>query len=154
MEWDTLVNPERDAGVTFVHGITDEMLKNAPTFSEIVGDLATIFNGRYWTGHYASFMDGDKMKREFKRTGNKFSRGDCIDTRNIYSGPLHKACYGYGIKLKDAHSALGDARATTDLFLKGSDSLTRTDRPCTAISSANPSGKTYTRQEALIAIGK
>ena len=38
-EYETLVNPRRDVGATHIHGITARDTKNAPLFSEIVGDV-------------------------------------------------------------------------------------------------------------------
>ncbi len=38
-EYDTLINPERDPGPTFVHGISASMVEAAPTFHEVAAAL-------------------------------------------------------------------------------------------------------------------
>jgi DNA polymerase III subunit epsilon len=41
LEYETLVNPERDVGPTSIHGLTAAMVLKAPRFAEIAGDLLT-----------------------------------------------------------------------------------------------------------------
>ena len=38
-EFATLINPGRDTGPVFIHGISNDAVRNAPTFAEIVSEL-------------------------------------------------------------------------------------------------------------------
>lgn len=52
---DTLVNPEREVGATEIHGITDEDVQDAPTFTELRGALAGLLARRVVVAHNADF---------------------------------------------------------------------------------------------------
>lgn len=54
-EYDTLVQPGRDVGHTSIHGITPSMLELAPTFDEILGDLARRLHGQILAAHNLPF---------------------------------------------------------------------------------------------------
>jgi DNA polymerase-3 subunit epsilon len=45
-EWETLVDPQRDVGPTWLHGISPSMLVGAPTFEEMAGSLAARLQDR------------------------------------------------------------------------------------------------------------
>ena len=44
-EYDTLVQPHRDLGAVHVHGITPEMVQAAPTFDQVLPDIAERIDG-------------------------------------------------------------------------------------------------------------
>ncbi len=52
---DTLVAPGRPVAMTRVHGINDEMLKSAPTFAEVAGDVLGALAGCVVVGHNTAF---------------------------------------------------------------------------------------------------
>ena len=65
-EYSSLVNPSRDVGRTDIHGITAGMLRDAPTFAQIVGDVASMLNGAVMVAHNASF-DARFLDAELER---------------------------------------------------------------------------------------
>ena len=69
--WQTLVNPEKPipAFIQQLTGITNEMVANAPTFSEVAGTLADYLDGSVMAAHNARFDHGF-LKSEYKRLGH------------------------------------------------------------------------------------
>ena len=55
---DTLINPGRAVQATHVHGITDEMVRDAPDFRDIIPHLNTVLDGTVIAAHNASFDIG------------------------------------------------------------------------------------------------
>lgn len=53
--WSTLVHPERDPGPTHIHGITADMLIDAPTFAAVAQAVAEMFDDRVVVAHNAGF---------------------------------------------------------------------------------------------------
>ena len=121
-EWSTLLNPNRDIGPTQIHGITPTMVSLAPEFGQISNDLARLMNNRVLIAHNASF-DVRMLGAEFARIGVEFDAGKSFCTmiaarHNLPAGTdkLTDACSYLGIEVSNAHSALGDARMTLELF--------------------------------------
>ncbi len=116
-EWDTLVNPERDVGPTWIHGVTPSMLTHAPTFGEIAGELAARINGAIVSAHNLPF-DTRMLFHEFERHDVEVAFGFGFDTLALTRCKLGVACEDNGISLNGAHQALTDARATAQLLLR------------------------------------
>lgn len=103
-------------------GITDEMVKDAPTFKQLAKQLADAFTGCDFAGFNSDRFDVPMLAEEFLRTGVDFDFSKCrlIDAQNIF----HKreprnlaAAYRFytGHKMEDdfrAHRADQDAEAT------------------------------------------
>ena len=126
-EWSTLLNPQRDVGKSNIHGITASMVSTAPLFEEIVNDVFRIINGRVLVAHQFSF-DARMLAQELNRldVDGDLGKGFCtlIASRNLLPGTadsLAATCEALGIASLDAHSALGDARMTMQIFQKMSD---------------------------------
>ncbi|HEX7918156.1 MAG TPA: 3'-5' exonuclease, partial [Gemmatimonadales bacterium] len=66
--YESLVNPGRPIPfyITTMTGISDEMVKNAPTFDGIADDLLQVLSGRVFTAHNARF-DWGFIDAEVKR---------------------------------------------------------------------------------------
>ena len=121
-EWSTLVNPQRDVGKSNIHGITASMVSAAPLFSEVVNDIFRIIDGRVLVAHQFSF-DARMLAQELNRLDldGDLGKGFCtlIASRNLLPGTadsLSATCKELGIESLDAHSALGDARMTMQIF--------------------------------------
>lgn len=66
--WYTLVNPQRDPGPVWIHGLTREVLADAPLFPEIAEEFTARLEGRVLVAHNAVF-DWMMIAREYARAG-------------------------------------------------------------------------------------
>lgn len=114
-EYSSLVNPSRDLGATHIHGISGRDVADAPPFLEVADDIIRWLSGRIIVAHNARF-DSDFLYAEFERLGLSLPHLALIDTLELTGMSLGNSCEDYGIVIEDAHTALGDARATAELF--------------------------------------
>lgn len=123
-EFHTLVNPQRSIQpfVVKLTGITDDMVKDAPTFPEIAKRIVEITEGAIFVAHNVSF-DYLFLRSEFKSLGYDFNRKRLCTvnlSRKIIPGhksySLGKLTDDLGIGLNGRHRADGDALATVELF--------------------------------------
>ena len=121
-EYSSLVNPSRDVGRTDIHGITAGMLREAPTFEQIVGDIISMLNGAVMVAHNASF-DARFLDSELERISCGREDIDALCTLQLMfagypTGPrrLIDCCVEYGIPILNSHSALDDARMASQLL--------------------------------------
>jgi DNA polymerase-3 subunit epsilon len=72
--WSTLVNPEQPIPpfIQSLTGITDDMVRDAPTFASFAAELLERLNGRLFIAHNASF-DRGFLRGEFQRAGFTFN---------------------------------------------------------------------------------
>jgi DNA polymerase III epsilon subunit family exonuclease len=123
-EYVTLLNPERDISATAVHGLTAADVCEAPTFVDVVGDVAARLDGAILVGHNLRF-DLAFLIAECTRAGHPLPAipGLCtlrlayLLAPQLASRKLASCCASAGIRLDGAHSALADARATARLLL-------------------------------------
>ncbi|MGW1281810.1 DEDDh family exonuclease, partial [Streptomyces tsukubensis] len=122
-QWYTLVNPERDPGPVWIHGLTREVLAGAPLFAEIADAFAERLADRVLVAHNALF-DWSMIAREYARAGRTapVSRRLCtIALAKELSLPLpnHKLeslAAHFGVVQQRAHHALDDARVLAEAF--------------------------------------
>ena len=120
-----LVNPEMPIPKesTEVHGITDEKVKNAPTFKEIAPKILEMISGSDLGGFNSNRFDVPLLAEELLRAGLDFdlSKFKLVDAQTIY----HKmeprnltAAYQFYCKkdLENAHSAEADVLATFEVL--------------------------------------
>lgn len=115
--WDTLVNPMRDVSATHIHGITASMVRDAPTFDDIAGDVAMRLHGACFIAHNIPF-DTRMLDHEFRRLAEELVVLRGIDTYAESGCRLSQACSIFDIDLSGAHRARTDAWATAQLFLQ------------------------------------
>lgn len=119
--FDTLVDPARPMGATFVHGITDKDVAGAPTFGEIAGDLVRALSGSVVTAYNAYF---DMRFLEYELSGSGLG---CLPPYFclMYLRPmlalgdrcsLGRALDRHGITNPYAHTAAGDSLASALLM--------------------------------------
>lgn len=115
--FDTLVNPCRDIGATSIHGITASMVRDAPTFEEIAGDVAVRLHGACFVAHNAPF-DTRMILNEFQRAGGTAEIPRAVDTYVGSGSRLAVACTAHRIALDGHHCAAHDAEAASQLFAR------------------------------------
>jgi DNA polymerase-3 subunit epsilon len=120
-----LINPEMPIppAVSEVHGITDEMVKNAPTFKQIAQELKQILDGCDLAGYNSNRFDIPLLIEEFLRAGVEFDMKGrkMLDVQKIFH-TMEQRTLGAAYKfycnkiLDDAHSAETDALATLEIL--------------------------------------
>ncbi|GAA0697927.1 DEDDh family exonuclease [Kitasatospora atroaurantiaca] len=121
--WYTLVNPERDPGPTWIHGLTSEALEGAPTFPEIAAELGERLRGRVMVAHNALF-DWNMISREYSRAGLRAPVEHRLCTMVLSrdlglplpNGKLASLAAYFGVQQRHAHNALDDARVLAEAF--------------------------------------
>ena len=126
-EYYTLVNPERpmQAENLAIHGITDEMVADAPTFPEIWPVLQKYLTGSVIVAHSALSADLFFLRSTMGRYGLELGEVrylcTCRSAQKLMPElPNHRLdtlCAHFGIQL-DHHNAMSDARGCRELFLR------------------------------------
>ena len=122
----SLVNPEQfiPPFITGLTGIDNDLVKDAPKFHEIAGDVWRLTQDAIFVAHNVNF-DFNVIRGEFKGLGQDFIRKKLCTVRlsrklfpglNSYS--LGKLCRSLHIPLNNRHRAEGDTDATVLLLKK------------------------------------
>ncbi len=120
----TLVNPECFISTYFTSltGITNDMVKDAPTFAQIAKKIIELTEGTIFVAHNVGF-DYGFIKEEFASLGYSYKRDTLCTVRlsrkfipNKFSYSLGNLCQSLGIENEARHRAEGDAVATSKLF--------------------------------------
>lgn len=128
----TLVNPERriPSMITALTGITEEMVRGAPRFCEVVTELEEVLRGRVFVAHNAAF-DWEFLCSEMERAVGGRLEGRQLCTVRLARKLLPQlpsrsldslACF-FGLEIEARHRALDDAVATAHVLLKLLDRL-------------------------------
>ena len=124
-KWTQLVNPTIpiDPRAIAIHGITDEDVKDKPTFTEIARTLAKDFEGCDFAGYNSNKFDIPLLAEEFLRAGVDFDlrKRKFVDVQVIFHKMEQRtliAAYKFYCQkeLEDAHSAEADTRATYEIL--------------------------------------
>ncbi|MCU4165935.1 exonuclease domain-containing protein [Carboxylicivirga caseinilyticus] len=120
------INPEMPipAESTAIHGITDEDVKDAPTFKKLGKEIAKIMEGCDIGGFNSNKFDVPLLAEEFIRAEIDFDmkKRKFVDVQTIFhkmeKRTLSAAYKFYCEKdLEDAHTAEADTRATYEVLL-------------------------------------
>jgi len=122
--YQTLLNPGRHIpwNVTMIHGITDDMVVDAPRFEDVADELFDMLQNRVFVAHNASF-DFGFVKKELQSVGYDFSPRKICSVR--FARRLEKGLKSYSLKAlasfyqvvnPRAHRALADAETTAEIF--------------------------------------
>ena len=118
------IPPEAQA----IHGISDEDVKDCPTFRQIAKSLARLMEGCDIAGYNSLKFDIPLLAEEFARAKNEgvnvdfdFRKRKLIDVQNIFHKKEQrtlKAAYKFycGLNLDNAHSAEADTMATYEVL--------------------------------------
>ena len=119
------INPEMPIPPhsTAVHGITDDDVKDCPTFKEVAKELELTFRDSDIAGYNSNKFDVPLLVEEFLRAGVEIdlSKRKFVDVQTIFHKMEQRtlvAAYKFycGKNLENAHSALADTRATLEVL--------------------------------------
>src|SRR5690242_7059512 len=121
--WYTMVNPERDPGPVWIHGLTSEMLEGAPLFPEVAEEFSARLADRVLVAHNAVF-DWSMIAREYARAEREAPVRQRLCTIALSKElglplPNHKLeslAAHFGVVQQRAHHALDDARVLAEAF--------------------------------------
>ena len=120
-----LINPQMPipSGSSEIHGITDEMVKDAPSFKQVANEIKQFIELCDLGGYNSNRFDIPMLLEEFLRVGIEFSVDGrkLVDVQKIFhmmeQRTLSAAYKFYCQKtLEDAHSAEADATATWEVL--------------------------------------
>ena len=123
-QFTTLINPERriPQKITFLTGITNEMVVNAPKFYEVAKRIIEITSDCIFVAHNV-FFDYQFLQREFSELGYLFRRKVYCTVKNsrltfpgLRSYSLKNLSHHFKIELKNHHRAMSDTKAAFELF--------------------------------------
>jgi DNA polymerase III subunit epsilon len=125
--FDSLINPERriPAAIAGITGITDAMVRRAPRFAEVAGEVLTALGGRVFVAHNARF-DWAFVGAELRRAREVVLDGPRLCTvklaRRLVGGVrscgLDNLTQFFGFRNAARHRAAGDALVTAELLAR------------------------------------
>jgi DNA polymerase III subunit epsilon len=119
------INPEMPIPphVTEIHGISDEDVKNEPTFNTVAKDVAKYIEGCDLAGYNSNKFDIPLLAEEFLRVGVDFDmkKSRFVDVQVIFHKMEQRtlsAAYKFYCEknLDNAHSAEADTKATYEIL--------------------------------------
>jgi len=117
----TLINPGRPIPpfISTFTGITDDMVRSAPSFNEVAAPLRRFLDRGVFVAHNAPF-DYKFILHEYQRMGEVWARPSLCTVRlarklfpELPSRSLRPLCDHLMIDIHGRHRAAGDAEATT-----------------------------------------
>jgi DNA polymerase-3 subunit epsilon len=120
-----LINPEMPIpkASSDIHGITDEMVKDAPTFKQVAHEIKQIMDGCDIAGYNSNRFDIPLLMEEFFRAQVDFDMKGrkLVDVQNIFHKMEQRtltAAYKFycNKELDGAHGAEADATATYEVL--------------------------------------
>lgn len=122
--WSSLINPQRHISkfITKFTGISNDMVKDAPLFSEVADSLSAFMQNCVFVAHNVNF-DYGFFKQEYQRIDRYFKMPKLCtvrETRKYFPGlksySLGNLCATFEIPLESHHRALCDAEAAAELL--------------------------------------
>jgi len=117
--WESLIRPSVpiSPAAARVNRITRQMLRGAPTFTDLLPEIARRIERSCIVAHNAAF-DTRMLRQDFKRSGSELDPGSPIDTYAVTRKKLEDSLRDFGIRPSGSHRAMADASATAELFLR------------------------------------
>lgn len=125
--FDQLIDPgiKIPAETIAVHGITDAAVAGKPKFKQVAEAFRAFSGGRLMIGH-SIFYDFTVLKKECELAGVPWATPTALDVRilarivapGLADHSLDRLCEWLQVKNSGRHTALGDAVATAEVFVK------------------------------------
>ena len=132
-----------------IHGITDEDVKDCPTFAQVAKSMAQFIEGCDFGGFISNRFDLPMLVEEFLRAGVDvdFKRRRFIDVQNIFHKMEQRtlvAAYKFYCdkNLEEAHSAEADTRATYEVLMAQLDRYPDLQNDVAALADFSERGQT------------
>ena len=110
-------------GSSDIHGFTDEMVKDSPTFKEVANELKQFIDTSDLSGYNSNRFDIPLLMEEFLRAGIQIDMSNrrMVDVQHVFHMMERRtlgAAYQFycNKQLCDAHSAEADATATWEIL--------------------------------------
>ena len=124
IEYEWRFNPEMaiPEEATRIHGISDENVRDKPTFRDTLGEIREIFRDSDVAGFNVARFDMPMLEYELQRAGVKtLSSRSIVDAMTIFHFKEKRdlsAAFRYFCDkdIENAHSALADVRATVEVL--------------------------------------
>lgn len=155
--FDRLVNPRRKIppSSTRIHGIDDAMVRDAPAMAEILPAFRDFVGDAVLVGHNVAF-DLNFLALHEGATGIRFTN-PVLDTMflagllfdDAHDHSLDGLATQFEIALNSRHSALGDAVATAEIFVRELDALA--GHGITTFGTASDAAKTMPKLKSATA---
>ena len=133
---------------TAIHGITDEMVKDEPTFAQIAKSMAQFIEGCDFGGFNSNRFDLPMLVEEFLRVGVDvdFKNRQFVDVQTIFHKMEQRtlvAAYKFYCDkdLTEAHSAEADTRATYEVLKAQLDRYPDLQNDITALAEFSERGQ-------------
>lgn len=120
------INPEMaiPTAATAIHGISDDDVKDSPTFRQVARSLANFIAGCDFAGYNSNRFDVPLLVEEFLRADIDIDISKCkfVDVQNIFHKMEQRtlsAAYKFycNSEIENAHSAEADIKATYQVLL-------------------------------------
>jgi DNA polymerase-3 subunit epsilon len=150
IEYNQLLNPEIliPEEVTKIHGISNEKVKNCPSFREKADEIAQFIGNSDLAGYNSNKFDIPLLAEEFLRANCsfEFSNRRFIDVQNIFHKMEQRtlvAAYQFycNKKIEQAHDALHDTKATLDVFIAQLEKYSELKRDISFLSDFSKAGE-------------
>jgi DNA polymerase III epsilon subunit family exonuclease len=125
--FNSLINPQRPIPRTIsrLTTISSDMVRNAPTFRDICGDLLRVLEGQIFVGHNVEF-DWRFINMEVQRVTSRRLQGRRLCTvrmakrflPQLRRRSLDHVSWHFGIENEARHRAGGDAEATAKVLVR------------------------------------
>jgi DNA polymerase-3 subunit epsilon len=122
---DQIVDPRRPIpkASTAIHGITDDMVKQAENFGQVWPQLRAMLENAVLVGHNIAF-DAAFLEKAARALGDNWPVPVFLDTVLLYAAlypqaerlALDEVAAQLGVSIEGRHTALGDALATAEVF--------------------------------------